>query len=91
MKVSVVKKFIKDKSDDEVVIGMLFDKSDTEYFIEDMNSGITEEEDIIADLSDDEWNQVVECMALEKHLWQTIDDTFDEIIMKVIDNRKKGK
>lgn len=88
MKVSQVKKFIEGKSDDELVIGFLFEKWDADYLIDELNDGITEEDDLTPKLTDTEWEKIADMMLHDKRVWQVVDEAFDECVEQVIENRK---
>lgn len=88
MKVSQIKKLIEGKADDEIVIGILLEKEDANYLVEEMNCGITEEDDITPELTDKEWEKVEDMMLHDKRVWQTVDETFDWCVERVVENRK---
>lgn len=88
MKISQVKSFIENKADDEIIVGALFEKWDADYLIEEMNDGITEEDDMTAELTDDEWEKVVNHMASDEGIWQAMNEAFDYYVRRVIEIRK---
>lgn len=88
MKISQVKSFIEGKPDDEIIVGAFLEKWDADYLIEEMNDGITEEDDITAELTDDEWVKVVEHMANDDAMWQALNEAFDYYVRRVLETRK---
>lgn len=88
MKVSQIKKLIEGKADDEIIIGLLFEKWDADYVIEELNSGITEEDDLTPEFTDKEWARIEDLMLHDKRVWQAADEAFDECIERVIEERK---
>ena len=85
MKVSQIKKLIEGKSDDENIIGLLFEKWDANYLVEELNDGITEKDDLTPEISDKEWERIGEIMLNDKRIWEA----FDYCVELVINERKE--
>lgn len=88
MKVSQIKKLIEGKSDDEIIIGLLFEKWDADYVIEEMNMGITEKDDLTPEFTDKEWEKIADLMTRNKYIWQEVDEAFDDSVARVIKERE---
>ena len=81
MNVSLIKAIVKDLPDDEKIVTFWFDKEQAN----DMSSDHDEEP-----VTEAEWLIIWEGMSHSKYLNQVVDEHFNELYWKVI-NERKGK